>query len=98
MAYKKVDREAAQRTITEKIPTEKALNTQVGGGHYKELGIQPLENTYATYGYIGLKAAVHTKVDKYLKRKKNSEVEDIKKAIHTLEILLDAAIEEFGDG
>ena len=75
-----------------------ALDRQEGGSHYKTLGIQPLEHTLANYGYIGLKAAVHTKVDKYLLRQKNSEIEDIKKSIHALEILLDAAIEEFGDG
>lgn len=80
-----------------KIPEEvdlKASDRQVGGTHYKTLGIQPLEHTYITYGYIGLKAAVHTKVDKYLKRNKDNEVQDIKKAIHCLEILLEKAEEE----
>ena len=72
----------------------KALDKQVGGTHYKTLGIQPLEHTYITYGYIGLKAAIHTKVDKYLKRNKENEVQDIQKAIHCLEILLDKAKEE----
>lgn len=76
------------------VKETKALDTQVGGTHYKTLGIQPLEHTYITYGYIGLKAAIHTKVDKYLKRNKENEVQDIQKAIHCLEILLDKAKEE----
>lgn len=70
-----------------------SLQEQVGGDHYKTMGIQPLEHTYANYGYMGLKAAIHTKVDKYLGRNKNNEVEDIEKAIHCLQILLDKAKE-----
>lgn len=68
-------------------------NTQVGGCHYKNLGIQPLEMTYKNFGYAGLKSSIYTKVNKYLLRDKESEVEDIKKAIHCLEILLEKAIE-----
>ena len=68
-----------------------ALDQQVGGNHYKELGMQPLEHTYLNYGYQGLKAAIHTKVDKYLLRRKDNEVEQIEKAIHCLEVLRDKA-------
>ena len=70
---------------------DSALDKQVGSDHYKVLGIQPLECTYLNFGYEGLKAAVYTKVQKYLLRDKESEVEDIKKAIHCLEILLEKA-------
>jgi hypothetical protein len=68
-----------------------ALDKQVAGDHYKSLGLQPLEMTYANFGYEGLKASVYTKVNKYLLRDKESEVKDIKKAIHCLEILLEKA-------
>jgi hypothetical protein len=68
-----------------------ALETQVGGDHYKDNGVQPLEMTLANFGYEGLRAAVYTKVNKYLIRNKNSHIEDIKKAIHCLEIQLEAA-------
>lgn len=68
-----------------------ALDKQVAGDHYKKLKMQPLEHTYLNYGYIGLKAAVHTKVDKYLLRRKDNEVEQIEKAIHCLEVLRDKA-------
>lgn len=76
-------------------PTEKrkpkASEQQVGGTHYTDMGIQPFEFTYANYGYIGLKAAVHTKVNKYLGRVKDNEVEQLKKARHCLDILIEKA-------
>ena len=71
----------------------KALDTQVGGDHYKRMGLQPFEVTLANFGYIGLKAAVYNKVLKYLGRTKGDELEDIDKSIHCLQILRDALIE-----
>lgn len=68
-----------------------ALDTQVGGDHYKKLGLQPLEHTYLNYGYVGLKASVHTKIDKYLLRNKDNEVEQLKKARHCLDVLIEKA-------
>jgi hypothetical protein len=38
-----------------------------------------------------LRAAVYTKVNKYLARDKGSHIQDIEKAIHCLEIQLEAA-------
>ena len=72
-----------------KVSREAKLDEQVGGTHYTDLGIQPFELTYANFGYYGLRAAVYTKVNKYLTRKKLNQKEDIKKAIHCLEILLE---------
>lgn len=72
------------------------LDRQVAGQHYKSQGVQPLEYCLANYGYDGLKASIHTKVNKYLSRNKNSETEDIEKAIHCLEILLKAAQDREG--
>tara|TARA_R110000737_G_scaffold348107_2_gene381237 strand:- start:1352 stop:1603 length:252 start_codon:yes stop_codon:yes gene_type:complete len=68
-----------------------ALNKQVGSDHYKTLGIQPLESTLANFGYAGLRATIYNKVNKYLLREKGSHVQDIEKAIHCLEIQLEAA-------
>lgn len=73
-----------------------ALDIQVGGDHYKTMGVQPFEATYANFGYEGLRAAVYTKVLKYLGRKKgDSHVQDIEKAIHCLQIQLEAARQEY---
>ena len=65
----------------------KAFGKQVGGTHYEDQGIQPLEITYRNFGYAGVKASLYTKVNKYLTRNKANEGEDIRKAIHCLEML-----------
>jgi len=64
------------------------LDIQVGGAHYKEQGLQPFEITYANFGYAGIQASVYTKVNKYLTRDKGDHVENIKKAIHCLDVQL----------
>ena len=66
-----------------------ALESQVGGDHYKNQGIQPFEITYKNFGYEGLQAAVYTKVNKYLTRDKGDHQENVEKAIHCLQIQLD---------
>ena len=68
-----------------------ASSTQVGGSHYTEMGIQPLEVTYLNFGYEGLKASIFTKVLKYMGRKKDNEVEQLKKARHCLDLLIEKA-------
>ncbi len=65
-----------------------ALNTQVGGTHYTDLKIQPLELTYQNFGYTGAKAAIYTKVNKYLTRQKDDELEQLKKARHCIDLLI----------
>lgn len=84
------DQNESSRSITRRAEP-KASEQQVGGTHYTDMGIQPFEFTYANYGYIGLKAAVHTKVNKYLGRVKDNEVEQLKKARHCLDILIEKA-------
>jgi hypothetical protein len=64
-----------------------ATRMQIGGAHYKDQGIQPMELTYLNFGYTGVKAALYTKVNKYLTRNKANEGEDIQKAIHCLQML-----------
>ena len=66
-----------------------ALESQVGGDHYKNQGVQPFEITYKNFGYEGLQAAVYTKVNKYLTRDKGDHQENVEKAIHCLQIQLD---------
>ena len=59
-----------------------AIGYQVGGSHYKDQGVQPLEATYSNFGYEGLRASVYTKVT----REKGSHRQDIQKAIHVLQM------------
>lgn len=64
--------------------SEKALDTQVGGGHYKDLKIQPVEYIHANgLGYL------EGNVIKYVTRHKaKSGKQDIEKAIHYLQLIL----------
>ena len=62
-----------------------ALNDQVGGGHYKDKAIQPIEYIHANgLGFI------EGSVVKYITRwREKNGVEDIKKIIHYCELLLE---------
>ncbi len=74
--------------ITKKIKT--ALDSQVAGDHYKNMKIQPIEFVQANelnYCEAG--------VIKYVCRHRNKNgAEDIKKAIHLLELLLELEYKE----
>lgn len=60
-----------------------ALDTQVGGGHYKDMKIQPI--TFIVENDISYREG---NAIKYICRHKNKNgVEDIKKAIHYLEMI-----------
>lgn len=72
-----------------KPPKKGALGAQVGGDHYTAQTLQPIEMCYQRYGYEGVKATLHTKVDKYLTRTKDDELEQFKKARHCLDLLID---------
>ena len=61
------------------------LTTQVGGNHYKKLAIQPIE--YCQKNELNY---CESNVIKYVTRHKfKNGKEDIKKAIHNLELLLE---------
>ena len=62
-----------------------ALNTQQGGNHYKQLKVQPVEYIHANkLGYM------EGNVVKYVTRHANKNgAEDLKKAIHYCELLLE---------
>ena len=80
----------AYKVVSEAAPTTEqepktATETQVGGDHYKSLKIQPMEYSMAN----NLNACQHTAI-KYITRYKNKGgKQDIEKAIHTLELLLE---------
>jgi hypothetical protein len=64
---------------------EPVLGHQVGGSHYRDMKIQPVEFIHANgLGYL------EGNVLKYLCRhRKKNGVEDLKKARHYLEMLID---------
>lgn len=60
-------------------------NTQIGGTHYKDLAIQPVE--YIHKNHLGF---IEGCVIKYVTRwKTKNGVEDLRKAIHFLELLIE---------
>ncbi len=64
---------------------DSVLNVQVGGDHYTKLKIQPMEYSMAN----GLNACQHT-VIKYVTRYKDKNgIEDLMKAMHTLDMLIE---------
>jgi hypothetical protein len=79
-------RGAVDNSIDYDVPTnERALDKQVGGGHYKDMAIQPI--VYCQKNKLN---ALESFVVKYVSRHKNKNgAEDIKKAIHCLELLLE---------
>lgn len=67
-----------------------ALEAQVGGGHYKDMPIQPFEYIHANG--IGFAEGC---VIKYVSRwRKKNGVEDLKKARHFLDLLIEAESRE----
>tara|TARA_Y100000114_G_scaffold156828_1_gene185490 strand:+ start:815 stop:1102 length:288 start_codon:yes stop_codon:yes gene_type:complete len=64
---------------------DKASKRQVGGDHYKKLAIQPAE-----YCYKNKLNNLESEAISYITRNRfKNGAEDIKKAIHSLEILLE---------
>jgi len=61
-------------------------DSQVGGSHYTDKAIQPLQRTLLNKGYEAFSGACYTKIDKYTTRVKDNEVEQLKKAKHVLEL------------
>lgn len=69
---------------------KKALDVQVGGGHYKDMKIQPIEYIHAN----GIPFAEGS-VIKYVSRwRAKGGVEDLKKARHFLDLLIDLESKE----
>lgn len=62
----------------------KALEKQIGGTHYSEMAIQPVEYIYANNIDYWRGTAIA-----YLSRDKLDPLEDVKKAIHTLQLYVE---------
>lgn len=82
------------RAIEEHEETQSAFDHQVAGSHYKDLGVQPLELTLRNRGYEAFSGACYTKIVKYMDRKKDNEVEQLKKAAHVLAMWIEQAEKE----
>lgn len=66
-------------------PAQSAFKSQVGGGHYKDMAIQPFEFSMANK----LDPMQHTIVKYVTRFRAKNGVEDLKKARHTLDLLIE---------
>lgn len=88
--------EAALETPTTDRPTSgttgarNALETQVGGDHYTKLAIQPMQYSMAN----GLNALQHTIVKYVTRYKDKGGIEDLRKAAHCVELLIQFEMDE----
>lgn len=72
------------------MTAKKPSDVQIGGGHYKDMPIQPYE-----FCYRNKLDNLQSNVIKYTVRHKfKSGAEDIKKAIHTLQVILEYEYDE----
>ena len=82
------DKNAFQVVNKEKekeVEPKSALDVQVGGSHYKDKGIQPVE-----YCYQNNLGFLESNVVKYVSRHKDkNKADDIKKAIHYCKFILE---------
>lgn len=86
------DWDKASKTVYGSLyhPNDHSLKKQVGGDHYKKLKIQPIE--YALANDLGI--CEHAVV-KYVSRWKDKNgIEDLRKAIHYIEMLIQREINE----
>ena len=65
------------------------LGDQVGGNHYKDMHIQPLEFVMENCPEDALKWVFVHNILKYITRDKDSTLEDWKKAKHYMEIYIE---------
>lgn len=78
--------------LTKKPDPTNALNVQVGGGHYKNFGIQPVE-----YIHANNLSFLEGNVVKYITRHKaKNGIEDIKKVIHYCELIMELEYNQKG--
>lgn len=70
-----------------------ALDTQIGGGHYKGMKIQPMEYSMAN----GLDACQHTAI-KYISRfRDKGGIQDLEKAKHCIDMLIEFEQKRLGE-
>ena len=64
------------------------LDKQIGGDHYMRLVIQPLEFMMYNMSQEEFMGYIKGNITKYIWREKDSELEDLRKAQHYLEIAI----------
>ena len=83
---------ASKAVVRNRDDTMSALDTQVGGGHYKDMKIQPVEFNHAN-GIPYIEGCVIKYIVRW--REKNG-VQDLEKAKHYIDLLISLEVEENG--
>lgn len=65
--------------------TASALTTQVGGSHYKDMAIQPMEYSMANK----LDACQHTAIKYVTRFRQKGGIQDLEKAKHVIDMLIE---------
>lgn len=78
-------REAAEVFQEKTLAVESAWSQQIGGAHYKKRGIQPMHYSMAN----GLDGCQHTIVKYVTRFREKGGIEDLKKARHVLDMLIE---------
>ena len=81
---KAIEEGKARKAELQRVEKQIALETQIGGNHYNSMKIQPIEYTMANE----MNPLQHTVIKYGSRYKKKNGVEDLKKAIHSLELLI----------
>ena len=74
-----------------------AFDNQVGGSHYKELGVEPLKLTLLNKGYEAFAGACYCKIAKYTSRIKEDEIQQLRKARHVLDMWIEEATNKWAE-
>ena len=81
---KAIEEGKARKAELERVEKTMALDTQVGGNHYQSMKIQPIEYTMANK----MNPLQHTVIPPVSRYQAKNGIEDLKKAIHSLELLI----------
>lgn len=79
--------------MPEVLPNRQARKGQIGGNHYSKMAIQPLEFSY----HNNLDALQHTIIKYVCRFRDKGGMEDLEKAKHTIDILMDLEYASSGD-
>lgn len=81
--------EAAKYEVTAICESGDALDSQVGGDHYRKLAIQPMEYSMRN----GLNACQHSAIKYVTRYKDKGGIEDLHKAKHCIDLLIQFELE-----
>lgn len=89
-AWKALSKEAEFKSLNETIEAFSALNSQVGGDHYKKMGeFQPWSVLSHWLTKEELTGYMKGTVISYLARQKENPMQDYHKAMHTMQLFFE---------